>query len=624
MRALRIADNPLFSIAFLVVAVAVSGCSLAGDITPPPNAVLLIAEPEIKPQPILAPVAQPSAAAGALLFAENCTRCHGSSGAGDGEFAGEIDTSLPDFTDGRLAELRTPAEWFEIITNGRIETFMPPWEQALNLTERWDLVAFLYTLSTSEASTQVGAEIYQLRCAACHGLAGLGDGPQAATLITMMPDFTDSALMIERTNAAFVEAVRAGMGEAMPAFAEALTEAEIQSAADYVRTLWFEPSEGTAVVAEAKSGVERELPSLGAGSVNGTLFNQTTGAAVSEPTEVTLHVFDSFQIAATYTTTTDMAGNFAFENLIFAPGNSVVTTANHDSVLYNSDILPIEEASAALQMDIPVFKATTDVSVLQIEQLHVIIQDAASSLQITEVVVFVNNGDKTLIPAAEGALTFELPLPADATNLQFDESTSGAVERTTAGLGYMRPVYPSTEAGQFIFSFLLPYDGSLTFDQLATFPIGETNIVLPEGNLRLVAADFVSQEPRDFGDGLRIVPHSGPALASGDSLRFELRGYTESAGLSTFVQGSTTRDLLIGFGALAVVLAVWARLWLGGQSASVPPQQAVQQRDELLRSIAELDTTKAQGALAKADYQRQRAKLKQTLIDLIHAHRLDI
>ncbi len=624
MRALRIAGNPLLSIAFLVVVVAISGCSLAGDIAPPPNAVLPIAEPEIELQPILAPLAQPSAAAGALLFAENCTRCHGSRGAGDGEFAGEIDTPMPDFTDGRLAELRTPAEWFEIITNGRIETLMPPWDQALSLTERWDLVAFLYTLSASEASMQVGAEIYQLRCAACHGLAGLGDGPQVATLITVMPDFTDSALMIERTNGALVEAVRAGMGEVMPAFAEALTKAEIQSAADYVRTLWFEPSEGTAVDAEAERDVEQELSSMGAGSVKGTMLNQTIGEAVSEPTEVTLHVFDSFQIAATYTTTTDAAGNFAFENLIFAPSNSVVTTANHDSVLYNSDILLIEEDSAALQLDIPVFEATTDVSVLQFEQLHVIIQDAASSLQVTEVVVFANNGDKTLIPVAESAVTFELALPADATNLQYDESLGTVVERTASGLGYMRPVYPSTEAGQFVFSFLLPYDGSLTFDQLATFPIGETNIVLPEGNLRLVAADFVSQEPRDFGDGLRIVPHSGPALAPGDSLRFELRGYTESAGLSTFVQGSTTRDLLIGLGALAVVLAVWAHWWMGRQSATVSLQQAVQQRDELLRSIAELDTTKAQGALAKADYQRQRAELKHALVDLIHTHRLDI
>lgn len=610
-----------------------AGCSLAEDVTPPPGAALIVPTAAVEAVPVAAPASRPSAVAGAVVFAENCTRCHGPAGAGDGEFAAQIDTPMPDLTDGRLADERTPAQWFEIVTNGRIETLMPPWAEALSAAERWDVVAFLYTLAAPDTTMQAAADIYQLECAVCHGPTGRGEGVQASQLAEVVPDFADGAFGLERTNADFATAIRAGVGAAMPAFSDRLTETETEALADYVRALWFAPG-AEAVVANggAEAAPEAQAPAVGAGRISGKLVNRTSDTAVTAPTEVTLHIFDGFNITDTITTMSATDGSFVFNGLELVAGQTIVTTATYNSVLYNSDLLTVEDGATDLELTLSVYEATTDPGVVTVDQLHFIVQDAANSLQITEVIVFSNTSQQTLIPAAEGGVALEFALPVEAENLQFDQSFSGVVERTSTGVGLTQPVIPAAEPRQFIFSYLLAYDGSLEFDQPVTHPIGETNVVVPEGNLQLEGDNFTALGARELGDGLRFVAYRGPALAPGQRVRFALRGYSESAGLAARIPVRESGNLLVGAIGLGAVLAGvgwwWMRgrrntsePWRGGRPA---PARAVARRDELLRSIATLDQTFEQDSLPSAEYQKQRAALKRELIAVIEEYDLEI
>ena len=85
---------------------------------------------------------------GAQIFAENCTACHGITGQGDGELvqSDQIE-NIPNFTDPSAIEGQTIEDYFEIITNGRLDTLMPPWGNALNNDERWAVAWFVYTLN---------------------------------------------------------------------------------------------------------------------------------------------------------------------------------------------------------------------------------------------------------------------------------------------------------------------------------------------------------------------------------------------------------------------------------------------------------------------------------------------
>jgi mono/diheme cytochrome c family protein len=75
------------------------------------------------------PTEHPDLRQGALIYAENCTRCHGPSGQGNGQLvlSGQLAEPPPDFTDPATTQAQSPGQWFETITKGRIDKLMPPW-----------------------------------------------------------------------------------------------------------------------------------------------------------------------------------------------------------------------------------------------------------------------------------------------------------------------------------------------------------------------------------------------------------------------------------------------------------------------------------------------------------------
>ncbi len=136
----------------IVVGLAAAGCEgLAGEpqvvATLPPESVSSSGVPDI------AGVAQvtPDAALGARIYAENCTRCHGITGRGDGEMVQSGQVVMPvDFTNPAVAQNARPEDWYQVITEGRLDKLMPPWKDALSEAERWAVTNYLFTLSANQ------------------------------------------------------------------------------------------------------------------------------------------------------------------------------------------------------------------------------------------------------------------------------------------------------------------------------------------------------------------------------------------------------------------------------------------------------------------------------------------
>ena len=149
-----------------------------------------------------------SAAAGKVLYRRYCIGCHGPEGDGNGENAAWIDPKPRDFTAAVFKCRSTPTgtlptdqDLFDAVTRGFVTTNMPPWRPLTN-QNRADLVAYVKTFSArwekekpgtpitippeppvTIASILHGREIFQKNdCWKCHGPAGHGDGPSAATL----------------------------------------------------------------------------------------------------------------------------------------------------------------------------------------------------------------------------------------------------------------------------------------------------------------------------------------------------------------------------------------------------------------------------------------------------------
>jgi len=141
---------------FLPLLLTACEFSLAGDITPPSDAII---SRETTLAPVTSPAAAPDLAVGAEIYANRCAPCHGLSGLGDGVQAAQLPFFPSAIGDPELARAASPEDWFRIISFGRLQRFMPPFESALTEQERWDVLAYVYGLGWDEEILARGEEL---------------------------------------------------------------------------------------------------------------------------------------------------------------------------------------------------------------------------------------------------------------------------------------------------------------------------------------------------------------------------------------------------------------------------------------------------------------------------------
>ncbi|HSB02420.1 MAG TPA: cytochrome c [Anaerolineales bacterium] len=90
-----------------------------------------------------------SIARGAELFAINCKMCHGETGEGNGPIAPFLIKFRPANLTSPLIKAFSDGQIFMTITNG-VPDRMPPLNENLTVSERWDVVNFVRTLKSAK------------------------------------------------------------------------------------------------------------------------------------------------------------------------------------------------------------------------------------------------------------------------------------------------------------------------------------------------------------------------------------------------------------------------------------------------------------------------------------------
>lgn len=195
--------------------------------------------------------------AGARLFVERCSLCHGNDGMGEGI----LPLSLGDYPDTNLArpkfatthqELRNAVFWGGMFTD--MSELSPPWGDELSCEELDSVVRFIEVLrdDQSEAlalldgvevatrpSAKLGKLVYEGRCALCHGASGEGDG-KMSRIITSPPPFNLTRSVMPT---AYLERIIGEGGAAlgrspqMPPWQDSLSDAELASVIAYLLEL---------------------------------------------------------------------------------------------------------------------------------------------------------------------------------------------------------------------------------------------------------------------------------------------------------------------------------------------------------------------------------------------------
>jgi mono/diheme cytochrome c family protein len=626
---------------------ACSSFSLAEDITPPPGSNLPAVQTT---QPALSgplyPLVAPNSANGEAIFIEKCSPCHGAAGQGDGAQASQLPNPPTALGSQDLARQSSPAQWYATITQGNLERFMPPFGSSLSERQRWDVVAFLYSLSTAPETIAQGEQLYQANCSSCHGPDGQGDGPQATGLQTPPTDFTDQALMAEKSANDLFQAISQGAAPGMPAYAEKLAEGERWALAAYLRSFTFVASgesaalqgtpvpqdtstpaapEGTAE-AEIAATPEASSAALGTGEVTGKVVN-ASGGELPEDLNITLHGFDNMQETVTMSTTVQTDGSFDFQNVEMTPGRAYIASVVYNDTVYGSDISTVEDNATNLDLVVPIYETTTDTGVLSVDRLHIFFEyQEPDTLRIVELYVISNLSDRTLVSQEAGKPVITFDLPAEASNLQFqDGSLGGRYIQTSTGFGDTAAIRPGSGQHQVVFAYDVPYKNKLDLRQPINLPVSAVVILVPEDGLKVKGDQLQDAGPQAVQD-MTYHMYTSDQLDAGTMLSISISGSPSGGGLN-LVTGSSS-NLIIGLAAFGLALIV-AGVWLyrrnqlldraalaeesGSIDAAVLSTAIPDDPDALMDAIIALDDLYQAGELPEQAYRERREAMKARL-----------
>jgi hypothetical protein len=392
----------------------------------------------------------------------------------------------------------------------------------------------------------------------------------------------------------------------------------------------------TAAVAEATAAVGSAAGTPAATTepvtvtvaVSGTVNNGTANGAVPADQQVFLHTFDPQATSTSMLTysTTVLAGNtFAFDNIPAQVGSQFVVSARYQNVDYASQTATLAANQAKLDMPVTIYETTTDASQVSVEQMHVFLDFSAGQVTVGELYILSNGSDRT-VAKAQGST--EYAVPAGATNFAVQGEQEGTdYVRTAQGFAQINPLMPGTGSGQMLYTFDLPYSGTLSFEQKLIYPVKAAGVLLPDVGVALQSSQLQSQGTQNV-QGSTYLLYGASSLAPGSSLAFQLSGQVGSGSAlggaaqpggapQTAASANDFRPIAAGVGVLGVVV-LGIGVWLyRRQTRAAGGRREASDEENLLQAIADLDDDFEQERLDAAVYARRRARLKSKLAEVM-------
>jgi len=599
------------------------------------------------------PLVQPNPVQGKAIYAEKCAPCHGDSGLGDGPQASKLSNPVTAIGKPEVARPSTPSDWYNIITYGNLERFMPGFVNGLSDGQRWDVLAYAYSLSSPESELAQGQEIYSAECAACHGDEGQGDGAQASSLAKPPGDFTNQQEMSGRSLDDLYQTISSG-SDPMPAYSDKLSESERWAVASYVRSFSLgaaqmgqqvaevtpEPSlpaqtpgsgtpsqdtEGTPFAAAPETNPEAVL-----GTVTGKVTNGS-GGKIPADLQVTLRGYDSMEEAFRKNVPVQPDGSYTVSDVEMPAGRVFMTTVDYNEATFNSDVAHPTQGTNQIDLPVVIYDNTSDTSSLSVDRMHVFFDFSNPGMvQVVELFIISNPSGKMVAAAEPGGAVLTFDLPEGASNLQFQEGALGdRYIQTEKGFGDTANIVPGTGQHQVLYAFDLPYDNKLQVELPLPLPVQAAVVMVPELGVKAQSEQLQDSGSRDV-QGTTFHVYSGNGLGRGENLVVSLSGRPRQSQADSLVTSGSQTNLFIGMGIFGVALVLSGLLLYRARgrgekrapahaaaalspSASAPGEADGDDADTILEAIIALDDLFRAGKLPEQAYQERRALLKAQL-----------
>jgi mono/diheme cytochrome c family protein len=656
----------LSSLLLVLLSLGLAGCSisLAADVTPPPDyqppqqPVAQQVTPEAAETSL--PLLPPDLSAGAATYAEKCAPCHGADGQGNGPQAAKLPSPPPAIGKLEVAQDANPVEWFNIISRGNMQKFMPGFSGSLDARQRWDVVAYVLSLSATQDQLALGKKVYQQACQECHGSAGHGDGPSAGG--KNLPNWGDPAQLAQRSLTDLANITAKGIGSSMPAFKSSLDINQRQAVAQYIRTLSYAVSGD-----QTASNTPQATPNISPAPTSLTPQPVTNGTPQASPNakvtfvgkvvvpeanvqlkglKVTLSGLDMGSATAdqghagmteSIKLTTEVAqdGSYQFSGVETTPERVFIAAIEYDKNIFNTTPLSSADLSSEQSAgangeksytlpSLQVYESSTDISVLSADRMHVFFDfSEPGKLTVAEMFIISNMTEKVIRAEQEGKAVLDYPLPEGASNLKFNDGALGErFIQSADGFGDTVKIYPGSGHHQVMFAYDLPYNNSQKVAIKLPVSVEALVVMAPSEGISIKSAQLTSSGTRNV-QGSNIQIFSGAKLSSGTLLEMNVSGLPKSSAVVSTegnAQTFSTNNLALGLLVFAVVLIGIGVWWYVRQRSIVSqaePVFAARSREEIMDEIISLDDVFKTGQMDEAEYRLQRSSLKQELAKLV-------
>ena len=443
-------------------------------------------------------------ARGMAIYQQRCANCHGVLGQGDGELAAQavaLPTALGSADYGRSA---IPAAMFETIGNGRPQRGMPPFGEAssdpLSIQARWDVIAYLFALST-----------------------------KSADLLSSEPPRTQ--LSWATNNQAAVALERQGQGIDV-------VSAEQQAAAWRMAftEYWF---------------ADRLIV--------GTITNGTTKQFVAgQPLFV--RAYEGFEEAGKWELFTDQNGSFQLSLPRVASEWVFRADTEFATVRYQSELFRFEEEMPSQVHAITVFDTSADSASLTLAQAQTFVESAPNQLYINHILSFTNDSNSVFV----GGVPIELlPSAMEIRFEQLSGAGTfqpiSAEQRDVDSFRIVEPLSPGNNS--FLVRYAIPYTNQFTFAYPWPYPAQNNALFLPQG--LTPSAEWQTPPTLELIDGQTFQRYAAPAQATFTlSLRGYPAFATDPESGNRIAVRNPARDFLIGGLALVGVVGIaFSLLW---------------------------------------------------------------
>ncbi len=413
----------------------------------------------------------------------------------------EQNLSAPGLSDPDRVAQGSPADWFRITRDGRIENLMPPWGNQLTDAQIGDAVAWIWHLSTSPDELDEGARLW-------------------ATVATPLGDRDWQALALTTNHQAWKESVTASLDEQQHLVP---TAGELRLIQRYLQSLTLTPDWANPLQS-------------GAGVLKGRIRQLSPGEPLAPPAAVRLQAQVGEVVLDTYSAPVATDGTFVLEGVEPAPRILWTAQAEQANLDFESPPVRFDELGRTPELTLDLYLPSATHGNLEVESLQLVLALSGEQLLVGQTVLLVNTLPWVFTGEAETPETLPVTarIPIDPAA---DKVTLADFGRTrfTAGDGFVldsAPIHPVSGRHQAVLGYSLPWPlADQRWRQPWPYPVRQATLLIAEvsglesepagfvqfGARELDGQTFTVWHAADLPNGILDIRFSGPAAGRIDA-----------------------------------------------------------------------------------------------------------